>query len=179
MPWQSSAPPSGPSLASADGRRIPCWGEQLFTVTIDGIPRQWQFLLAAASFPILGVDFLRHHSLVVDVANLCLSPPPPPVSAVTPGRSYADAARSSPGNPPPARAGTLVSPGGFSSPSPSSAATAAPSGWLAGQAGAPLSSGGISSPPPLPVAASSFPATSSDSTKPSRPAREEPWIPAP
>ncbi len=73
MPWQSSAPPSGPSLAGADGRRIPCWGERLFTVTIGGVPRQWQFLLAAVSFPILGVDFLRHHSLVVDVANLRLS----------------------------------------------------------------------------------------------------------
>jgi hypothetical protein len=104
MPWQSSAPPSGPSLASADGRRIPCWGEQLFTVTIGGVPRQWRFLLMAVSLPILGVDFLRHHSLVVDVANLRLSPPPPPVIAITPGRPYADAVRSSPGAPLPARA---------------------------------------------------------------------------
>jgi hypothetical protein len=32
--------------------------------------------LAAVSFPILGVDFLQHHALVVDVANLRLSPPP-------------------------------------------------------------------------------------------------------
>ncbi len=62
MPWQSSDPPSGPSLSGADGRRIPCWGERRFTVTIGGIPRQWQFLLAAVSFPILGVDFLQHHA---------------------------------------------------------------------------------------------------------------------
>jgi hypothetical protein len=82
MPWQSSTPPSGPSLSGADGRRIPCWGEKAFTVTIGGIPRQWQFLLAAVSFPILGVDFLSHHALVVDVANLRLSSPP---SVVGPG----------------------------------------------------------------------------------------------
>jgi hypothetical protein len=162
MPWHSSAPPSGPSLAGADGRRIPCWGERLFTVTIGGVPRQWQFLLAAVSFPILGVDFLRHHSLVVDVANLHLSPPPPPVSTVTPGRSYADAVCSSPGASPPARAGALISTGGSSSPSPSSAAAAVSCGWLAGQAGAPLPPGGISSPPPLPVAATRFPAASGD-----------------
>ncbi len=79
MPWQSSAPPSGPSLSGADGRRIPCWGERPFTVTIGGVPRQWQFLMAAVSFPILGVDFLRHHALVVDVANLRLFSPTPVV----------------------------------------------------------------------------------------------------
>jgi hypothetical protein len=128
--WQSSAPTSGPSLAGADGRHIPCWGERLITVTIGGVPRQWRFLLAAVSFPILGVDFLRHHSLVVDVANLRLSTPPPPVSAVTPGRSYVDAIRSSPGVSPPAQAGALISAGGSSAPSPSSAAAASPVvGW--------------------------------------------------
>ncbi len=61
MPWRSSSPPSGPGLTGADGRRIPCWGEQPFTVTIGGVPRQWTFLLAAISFPILGIDFLHHH----------------------------------------------------------------------------------------------------------------------
>jgi hypothetical protein len=69
MPWRSSSPPTGPGLTGADGRCIPCWGEQPFTVTIGGIPCQWTFLLAAVSFPILGIDFLYHHSLVVDVAN--------------------------------------------------------------------------------------------------------------
>ncbi len=148
MPWQSSDPPSGPSLAGADGRRIPCWGERLFTITIGGVPRQWRFLLAAVSFPILGVDFLRHHSLVVDVANLRLSLPPPPVSIVTPGRSYADAVRSPPGKPPPAQAGAHIPTGGPSPPSPSSAAAADFGDWPVGQFGTPLSTGGISSPPP-------------------------------
>jgi hypothetical protein len=52
------------------------------------------FLLVAVSFPILGVDFLHHHSLAVDVANLHLSPSPASVSAVIAGRSYEDAVRS-------------------------------------------------------------------------------------
>ncbi len=58
MPWQSDSAPSGPSLAGADGRRIPCWGQKSFTVSLDGVPRSWDFLLAGVSFPILGADFL-------------------------------------------------------------------------------------------------------------------------
>jgi hypothetical protein len=38
-------------------------------VTIGGVPRQWNFLLAAVSFPIIGIDFLRCHGLLVDVAK--------------------------------------------------------------------------------------------------------------
>jgi hypothetical protein len=80
MPWQSESPPSGPSLAGADGCRISCWGQRSFTVSLDGIPRRWDFLLAAVRFPILGANFLRHHSLLMDVANLRLLPtrPSPP-----------------------------------------------------------------------------------------------------
>ncbi len=96
MPWRSSTPPTVPGLSGADGRRIPCWGEQLFTVTIGGVPHQWTFLLAAMSFPILGINFLHHHSLVVDVANQRLSSPPPRVGAVVPGRSYAEVVCSPP-----------------------------------------------------------------------------------
>jgi hypothetical protein len=73
MPWRSPAPPSGPSLCRADSRRIPCWGEWCFAVTISSVPRQWVFLLVAMSFPILGTDVLKHHLLVVDVVNLRLS----------------------------------------------------------------------------------------------------------
>ncbi len=115
-------------MTGADGRRIPCWGEQPFTVTIGGVPRQWTFLLAAVSFPILGIDFLHHHSLVVDVANQRLSSPPARVSAVVPGRSYAEAVRSPPvATPPPAVAGP-------SSPSVATSAASPPlaaGDWLA------------------------------------------------
>jgi hypothetical protein len=128
MPWQSVATPAGPSLSGADGRRIPCWGGRSFTVTIGGIPSQWVFLLAAISFPILGVDFLRHHSLLVEVANLRLSLSPAPVNAVIAGQSYADAIRLSPASPPGAP------PGSPSLPPASSAAVSPPLAavdWLA------------------------------------------------
>jgi hypothetical protein len=110
------------------------------------VSRQWQFLLAAVSFPILGVDFLRHHSLVVDVANLRLSAPPPVVGMITPGRTYADVVRSPPVVPAPALAGGPFLSGGSSTPSPSPAAAATPCGWLAGQTGDPPSPGGINAP---------------------------------
>ncbi len=127
MPWRSLSPPSGPGLSRADGLRIPCWGEQPFTVTIGGLPRQWTFLLAAVSFPILGIDFLRHHSLVVDMANNQLSSPLPSVSTIVPGRSYADAARLPP-------AGTPQSPSGSSTakvPPEAASPPLATSEWLA------------------------------------------------
>ncbi len=50
MPWESSDTPVGPTLTAADGRSIPCWGERPFTVTIGGVPRRWNFLLAAVSW---------------------------------------------------------------------------------------------------------------------------------
>jgi hypothetical protein len=87
------------------------------------------------------VDFLRHHSLVVDVANLCLSAPPPVVGMITPGRSYADVVRSPPVVSAPAPAGGSFLSSGSSTPSPSPAAAATLCGWLAGQAGATPSPG--------------------------------------
>jgi hypothetical protein len=71
------------------------------------VARRWDFLLAGVSFPIIGIDFLRHHGLLVDVANLRLlpgAPPPAVVCAVTgasgpaPSRIYAEVVR---GGPPP------------------------------------------------------------------------------
>jgi cleavage and polyadenylation specificity factor subunit 1 len=76
-------------LSAADSRRIPCWGQKSFTVSIGGIPRRWGFLLAAVSFPISGIDFLRHHGLLVDVANLRLLPGRP---SDAPAASTADQA---------------------------------------------------------------------------------------
>jgi hypothetical protein len=109
MPWKSSDTPAGPSLTAADGRRIPCWGEQSFTVTTGSVPRRRSFLLAAVSFPIIGIDFLRSHGLLVDVANLRLLPGELPVTAVglvadqaAPAarpRSYAEAVKGT--SPPP------------------------------------------------------------------------------
>jgi hypothetical protein len=72
MLWESPEAPAGPVLTAADGHRIHCWGEWPCTVTIAGVACRWNFLLAAVSFPIIVIDFLHHHSLLVDMANLHL-----------------------------------------------------------------------------------------------------------
>ncbi len=136
MPWESTAIPSGPSLTAADGRHIPCWGERPFAVTIAGVARRWDFLLAAVSFPIIGIDFLHHHGLLVDVANLrLLAGPPPPaaVCAITGAPetarpcSYAEVAA---GRPLPPTGSSPPSPGS-SPPSPATPPTLPPSAdWV-------------------------------------------------
>jgi hypothetical protein len=55
FPHHSSATPSGPSLRSA--------GRSTYSLLGGKDPG---FLLAVISFPIIGVDFLRHHQLMVD-----------------------------------------------------------------------------------------------------------------
>ncbi len=68
FPHSSAAPPSGPKLRGAAGQLIPCWGEKTINLSFQGKPFTWTFLLAAVSFPIIGVDFLRHFGLMVDPA---------------------------------------------------------------------------------------------------------------
>ncbi|MFN9909164.1 MAG: hypothetical protein ACK56F_24100, partial [bacterium] len=68
FPHTSSAAPSGPKLRGAAGQLIPCWGEKTFDLSFQGRRFSWTFLLAAVSFPIIGIDFLRHFKLMVDPA---------------------------------------------------------------------------------------------------------------
>jgi hypothetical protein len=69
FPHQSSSPPSWLHLRGAASQPIPCWGEKTFM--FHGRSFTWNFLLAAVSFPIVGVDFLRHFQLMVDPALTC------------------------------------------------------------------------------------------------------------
>jgi hypothetical protein len=66
LPHRSKAQQAGPQLSGADGRPIPTWGTihrrlsfrlRTFFVT---------FFLAAVYRPILGLDFLSAHGLLVD-----------------------------------------------------------------------------------------------------------------
>jgi hypothetical protein len=68
FPHHSSATPSGPSLRGAAGQPFPCWGKRTLALSFHGRKFSWTFLLAAVSFPIIGVDFLGHHLLMVDPA---------------------------------------------------------------------------------------------------------------
>ena len=69
LPHQSSGHPTGPSLAGPDGHPLACWGDKPVHLLLDGYRFQWTFLLAAVQCPIIGVDFLRAHHLLVDPFN--------------------------------------------------------------------------------------------------------------
>ena len=74
IPYSSSHPPTGPLLRTANGQRVLCWGERRLTVVFGGHRYTWNFLLADVQFHIIGVDFLQHFQLLVDVAAKGLRP---------------------------------------------------------------------------------------------------------
>ncbi len=59
LPHCSSLPATGPKL-------IPCWGDLLMQLRFQDQDFSWKFLLADVAFPILGVDFLSAHKLLID-----------------------------------------------------------------------------------------------------------------
>jgi len=66
MPHKSESAPSGPPLAGADGKPILSWGKVTKNLCFGAQTFICTFLLAAVSRPILGVDFLAAHRLLVD-----------------------------------------------------------------------------------------------------------------
>jgi hypothetical protein len=74
FPFQSSKRPFGPRLTAANGQRIRCWGSRRRPLLLAGQEYQWNFIQAAVSFPILGIDFLKHFELLVDVVSEKLIP---------------------------------------------------------------------------------------------------------
>jgi cleavage and polyadenylation specificity factor subunit 1 len=70
----SHAPARGPALKSVNGGRIRCWGFRQLSIAVSGQSFSWRFLLADVRFTILGIDFLKHHQLVVDVYSEQLLP---------------------------------------------------------------------------------------------------------
>ena len=91
LPHKSPTTASGPKLFGPGGQPIRCWGDREVKLTFP-----WRFLLADVAFPIIGVDFLRFHSLSVDVAGgrlvdregkhyLTLAQPSPPRASVLVG----------------------------------------------------------------------------------------------
>jgi hypothetical protein len=156
FPHRSSAPSSGPRLSGPSGSHIPCWGEKELTLSFCGRRYLWTFLLADVQFPILGVDFLRHHHLLVDpaanrlVASVSASPQLSP-SPSSPASAVANVKE-------PSGSLATVLQAGISCSSPSASASAvanvkAPSGslataWKAGQqssSSAPVTAGSICS----------------------------------
>ena len=68
LPHHSSAVATSPRITGPSGSVIPCWGELSLNVMFFGRKYSWTFLLAAVSFPIIGIDFLKHFNLLVDPA---------------------------------------------------------------------------------------------------------------
>ncbi len=68
MPYKSALKPQGQRLAVPEGQSIPCWGECKTDLIFNGRHFAWTFLLADVQFPIIGVDFLGHFRLLVDIA---------------------------------------------------------------------------------------------------------------
>ena len=68
-PGFPSSTPSTHRLQTASGAPLPCFGERLIPLRFGKKSFQWKFLLAPVSTPILGADFLRHFSLLVDIAG--------------------------------------------------------------------------------------------------------------
>ncbi len=66
LPHRSSLPASSLRLYGPAGQPIPCWGDRLVTLRFQDQNFSWKFLLADVAFPILGVDFLRAHKLLID-----------------------------------------------------------------------------------------------------------------
>ena len=69
LPHHSSDPATGQGLVGPSGSPIRCWGESAVKLKLAGQHFTWKFLLAAVSTAILGIDFLRAHSMSVDPAN--------------------------------------------------------------------------------------------------------------
>ena len=62
-------------LTAANGTKIPSFGELDITLSIRALRRNysWNFIIADISKPILGLDFLAHHKLVLDCSKRKLS----------------------------------------------------------------------------------------------------------
>jgi Reverse transcriptase (RNA-dependent DNA polymerase) len=66
IPHYSDKPPCGPPLLAANGDSIPAWGCIRRQVCLGGHKFTFNFVLAHVSYPILGLDFLKAHKLLID-----------------------------------------------------------------------------------------------------------------
>ena len=71
---QHTLRPTGISLTNASGNDIKSYGEFDAIINLPTVRRsfQWSFVVADVTEPILGIDFLAHHSILVDCKNATL-----------------------------------------------------------------------------------------------------------
>jgi Reverse transcriptase (RNA-dependent DNA polymerase)/RNase H-like domain found in reverse transcriptase len=66
LPHYSEKIPTGPPLLAANGDSIPAWGYVRRQVRFGGHTFTFNFVLAHVSYPIVGLDFLKAHKLLID-----------------------------------------------------------------------------------------------------------------
>ena len=66
-------PQKGSDLLAVNGSAITTYGKRSLTLNL-GLRRtfRWVFIIANVQSPIIGADFLRQYSLLVDVKHCCL-----------------------------------------------------------------------------------------------------------
>ena len=69
FPAQASSSAYGIKLLTADGSSVSCSGSRIIPLCFGSCSFDWLFQLDQASVPILGADFLRHHNLLLELAN--------------------------------------------------------------------------------------------------------------
>jgi len=69
LPHTSSQQPHSLRLIAANNQSIPTWGEKRVNLIFNKQHFSYMFILAGVSQPILGIDFLRHYNLAIDVVN--------------------------------------------------------------------------------------------------------------
>ena len=65
----------GPPLVAANGSAIRSYGRRLVNICLRDEQFEWKFIVADVPTGILGADFLRAHSLLVDLSGQCLVKP--------------------------------------------------------------------------------------------------------
>ena len=69
--------PTGTFLSTANGQAIKVYGEARLDISITDLRRQfsWTFIIADISNPLLGIDFLTHHEMLIDCRKMKLTDP--------------------------------------------------------------------------------------------------------
>jgi hypothetical protein len=154
LPHRSKKPPHSPVLRAADGRRIKCWGSKAAEVELGGVSYSWRLIQADVKFPILGIDFMRHFQLVIDVVGSQLLHRARVAAAVQAagqtGQVSSVVVASSPSSSPPSASPPSASPPSSSPPS-SSTPSASPPSASPPSASTPSSSSPLPAPKPPPA----------------------------
>jgi hypothetical protein len=79
IPFNSTSPPSGPTIVNANGKPIPSWNFISQNVHFHNNHFSHSFFQEKVTQPILGFDFLNANTAIIDSKSCQVSFPPTPV----------------------------------------------------------------------------------------------------